>query len=46
MDKYAAVIERNAIAAGNYLHDLGKALGLWVALELSPVEKNGKVRYL
>lgn len=46
MNRYAAVIERNAIAAGNYLHDLGKALGLWVSLELSPAEKNGKVRYL
>ena len=46
MNRYAAVIERNAMAAGNYLHDLGKALGLWVSLELSPAEKNGKVRYL
>lgn len=45
MDKYAAVIERNALAAGTYLHDLGKALGLWVSLELSKVEKDGRVRY-
>ena len=46
MNRYAAVIERNSMAAGNYLHDLGKALGLWVSLELSPVKKDGKVRYL
>lgn len=45
MDKYAMVIERNAVAAGGYLHDLGKALGLWVSLELKGIEKDGRVKY-
>jgi hypothetical protein len=33
MDRYANIIERNAISAGEYLHDLAKALGLWRGME-------------
>ena len=49
MDRLAAVAERNALAAGDYLHDLGTALGLWITLDLKPKKKeNGphSVRYV
>jgi len=34
MDRLAAVMERNALSAGDYLHDLGRALGLWLTLDV------------
>ncbi|NLI73231.1 MAG: hypothetical protein GX369_00450 [Euryarchaeota archaeon] len=36
MDRLAGTIERNALAAGDYIHDLGRALGLWITLDLKP----------
>ncbi len=36
MNKYAEIIERNSIAAAEYAHDLGKALGIWIELDLKP----------
>jgi hypothetical protein len=41
MDRYAAIIERNALAAGEYIHDLGRALGLWLELRLKPTVDGG-----
>jgi hypothetical protein len=49
MDRYAEVIERNTLAAGDYIHDLGKALGLWLQLGRKPQRKEGAphaLRYL
>jgi hypothetical protein len=49
MDRYAAIIERNALAAGEYIRDLGKALGLALQLRLGPERKEGEphsVRYV
>lgn len=49
MDLYAAIIERNVLAAGEYIHDLGKALGLWLQLDRKASKKEGQphsVRYL
>ncbi len=48
MDRYASIIERNTLAAGDYIHDLGRALGLWVQLGLKARKKEGdphSVRY-
>lgn len=41
MDRYVFIIERNTLAAGDYIHDLGKALGLWMQLRLKPTRKEG-----
>lgn len=41
MDRYAAIIERNTLAAGEYIHDLGKALGLWLQLNRKAVRNEG-----
>lgn len=48
MDRLAGTIERNAVAAGSYLHDLGRALGLWITLDLEPRKEGGphSVRYV
>lgn len=49
MDRLAGAVEHNALAAGEYLHDLGKALGLWITLELKPRKGEGKphsIRYV
>ncbi len=49
MDRYAEIIERNTLAAGEYIHDLGKALGLWLQLDRKAVRKEGEphsLRYL
>jgi hypothetical protein len=42
MDRYATIIERNTLAAGEYIHDLGKALGLWLQLGLKPKIREGE----
>ncbi len=46
MDRYAQVIERNALSAGDYIHELGMALGIWIELELRSVAsgEGGKER--
>jgi hypothetical protein len=41
MDRYAAIIERNTLAAAEYIQDLGKALGLWLQMGLRPQKKEG-----
>ncbi|WP_019177217.1 hypothetical protein [Methanomassiliicoccus luminyensis] len=48
MDRLAAVVERNALAAGEYIHDLGKALGLWLDLGLKRKKDvpEGVIRYV
>ncbi len=43
MDRYASIIERNTLAAGDYIHDLGKALGLWLQLGRKSTRKEGEV---
>ncbi len=48
MDRLAGAAERNALAAGDYLHDLGRALGLWITLDIAPKGAKGgphSVRY-
>ncbi len=48
MDRYATIIERNTLAAGDYIHDLGRALGLWLQLGLKPKISDGEphsIRY-
>ena len=48
MDRLAGAAERNALAAGDYLHDLGRALGLWITLDIAPKGARGgphSVRY-
>lgn len=49
MDRYAEIIERNTLAASEYIHDLGRALGLWLQLGRKAKRKEGQphsVRYL
>ena len=48
MDRLAGTIERNAMAAGDYLHDLGRALGLWITLDMKPRKGDGphSIRYV
>lgn len=49
MDRYAAIVERNALAAGEYIRDLGKALGLNLQIRLVPQRKEGQphsLRYM
>lgn len=49
MDRFASIIERNTVSAGEYIHDLGKALGLWLQLERKAQRKEGSphaVRYV
>lgn len=49
MDRYAEIIERNTLAASEYIHDLGRALGLWLQLGRKVTRKEGEphsVRYL
>ncbi len=41
MDRLAATIERNALSAGEYIHDLGRSLGLWLTLDLCPRQQEG-----
>lgn len=49
MDRYAEIIERNTLAASEYIHDLGRALGLWLQLGRKAQRREGEphsVRYL
>ncbi|MDW5562703.1 MAG: hypothetical protein SA339_05700 [Methanomassiliicoccus sp.] len=49
MDRYAEIIERNTLAASEYIHDLGRALGLWLQLGRKARRTEGvlhSVRYL
>jgi hypothetical protein len=49
MDRYAEIIERNTLAASEYIHDLGRALGLWLQLGRKAKRTEGvphSVRYL
>jgi hypothetical protein len=41
MDRYAAIIERNTLAAGEYIRDLGTALGMVLKLGRVPHRKEG-----
>ncbi|MBI0583226.1 MAG: hypothetical protein ISF22_03260 [Methanomassiliicoccus sp.] len=45
MDRFAAIIERNALAAGEYIHDLGRALGLWLQLGRKGRGEGHSIRY-
>ena len=48
MDRYAEIIERITQSSGLYIHQLGKALGLWLQLDRKAVKKEGEphsVRY-
>jgi|ADurb_Met_03_Slu_FD_contig_101_61633_length_1439_multi_3_in_0_out_0_3 hypothetical protein len=44
MDRYAEIIERNTLAAAEYIHDLGRALGLWLQLGRKAKRVEGKPR--
>jgi len=49
MDRYAEIIERNTLAASEYIHDLGRALGLWLQLGRKAERREGEphsLRYL
>lgn len=49
MDRYAEIIERNTLAASEYIHDLGRSLGLWLQLGRKARRAEGvphSVRYL
>lgn len=46
MDRYAAIIERNALAAADYIRDLGKAIGMVLSLNRTPRRKEGEVHSL
>lgn len=42
MDRLASIMERNALSAGDYIHELGRALGLWIELGLRPRTQQGR----
>jgi|GEM_PF-1074980 len=46
MDRLASVVERNALAAAEYISDLGKALGLVLTLDLRPSGREGAAHSL
>jgi hypothetical protein len=49
MDRYVEIIERNTLAASEYIHDLGRALGLWLQLGRKAKKREGEphsLRYL
>jgi hypothetical protein len=45
MDRFSEIIERNSLAGAEYIHDLAKALGLWVEIGITRSKEKSGPRY-